>query len=128
MNQKVLVIDDDPDIQEAIRLVLEKEGLEVLTAENGAKGLELAAKEKPDLIFLDVMMTTQDEGFQTAYRLRAGTDLADVPIIMVTSVSKVTGFAFDKEKDQDFLPVSEFIEKPISPKQLKDIVRKYLGK
>jgi len=127
MKHKVLVIDDDMDIRETMKLVLEKEGLEVVTAEDGTIGFKVAKEIKPDLILLDVIMNTQDEGFQTAYKFRADPDLKDVPVVMITSVSKVTGFTFDKSKDEDFLPVSDFIEKPVSPQKLVDLVRKYLG-
>lgn len=128
MQRKVLIIDDDLDIRESMKMVLEKEGVTVLLAEDSTKGFALAKSEKPDLILLDVIMNTQDEGFQAAYKFRADADIKDIPVVMITSVSKVTGFAFDKEKDQDFLPVADFIEKPISPQKLMDTVRKYLGK
>jgi CheY-like chemotaxis protein len=128
MQRKVLIIDDDLDIRESMKMVLDKEGLTVLLAEDSTKGFALAKTEKPDLILLDVIMNTQDEGFQAAYKFRADPDLKDTPVVMITSVSKVTGFTFDKEKDEEFLPVADFIEKPISPAKLMDTVRKYLGK
>ncbi|MFA6033276.1 MAG: response regulator [Myxococcota bacterium] len=128
MKHKVLVIDDDMDIRESMRIVLEKEGLDVVLAEDSVVGYKAAKEQKPDLILLDVIMNTQDEGFQAAYKFHSDADLKDIPIVMITSVSKVTGFQFDKEKDQDFLPVADFLEKPVSPAKLMDVVRKYLGK
>jgi len=128
MQRKVLIIDDDLDIRDSMKLVLEKEGLKVFLADDSTKGFAIAKAECPDLILLDVIMNTQDEGFQAAYKFRSDPDLKDTPIVMITSVSKVTGFEFDKDKDQDFLPISDFVEKPISPRKLMDIVRKYLGK
>lgn len=128
MRSKILIIDDDVDIQEVMAAILEQEGLEVHSAEDGTEGLAKAREIKPNLIILDVMMNSQDEGFQTAYQLKADPDLADVPIVMITSVSKVTGFSFDKEHDQEFLPVSDFIDKPVSREKLLDVVRKHLGK
>jgi CheY-like chemotaxis protein len=128
MQRKVLIVDDDMDIRDSMKLILEKEGLDVLLAEDGGKGYALAKMEKPDLILLDVIMNTQDEGFQAAYRFRNDPELKDIPVVIITSVSKVTGFTFDRDKDQDFLPVSDFIEKPISPAKLIDTVRKYIGK
>ncbi len=127
MKRKVLVIDDDLDIQEAMKIILEKEGLEVVQAEDGQEGVQKAIDEQPDLILLDVMMNYQDEGFQTAYQIRSNPQLKHIPIVMITSVSKVTGFEFNKEKDEEFLPVEDFIEKPVNPEQLINIVRKYLG-
>lgn len=122
----VLVIDDDIDLVEIIRMTLEREKLRVIDAQNGERGIALAREQKPDLILLDVMMGTVDEGFQVAYRLRSDPLTAQTPIIMLSAVSERTGFAFDKGRDAEFLPVSEFIEKPISPRKLVDLVRKHL--
>ncbi len=128
MRSKVLIIDDDVDIQDVMTAILEQEGLEVHSAEDGTEGLAKAREIHPNLIILDVMMNSQDEGFQTAYQIKADPDLAHVPIVMITSVSKVTGFSFNKEQDEEFLPVSDFIDKPVSREKLLDVVRKHLGK
>ncbi len=122
----VLVIDDDIDLVEIIRMTLEREKLRVIDAQNGERGFALAREQKPDLILLDVMMGTVDEGFQVAYRLRSDPLTAQTPIIMLSAVSERTGFEFDKSRDAEFLPVSEFIEKPISPRKLVDLVRRHL--
>ena len=125
MKRTILVIDDDIDLVEIIRLTLENENYEVIDAQNGARGLELAKEKNPDLILLDVMMGEIDEGFKVAYELRKG-DTADIPIVMLTAVADQTGYDFDPAKDSDFLPVDEFLSKPISPRQLVDMVRKHL--
>lgn len=122
----VLVIDDDIDLVEIIRVTLEREKLRVIDAQNGERGFALAVDQQPDLILLDVMMGTLDEGFQVAYRLRSEPLTAETPIIMLSAVGERTGFGFDKDKDKDFLPVNEFIEKPISPRKLVDLVRRHL--
>ena len=127
MPKKVLIIDDDIDLVEAMRITLEGAGLTVIDAQDGQKGLSKIKKEKPDLVILDVMMGTQDEGFHIAYALRQNPATADLPIIMVTAIGQETGFAFNKEKDGDFLPVNEFIEKPINPDKLIDTVKSNLG-
>ncbi len=127
MPKKVLIIDDDIDLVEAMRITLEGAGLTVIDAQDGQKGLEKVKREKPDLVILDVMMGTQDEGFHIAYSLRQNPDTADLPIIMVTAIGQETGFAFNKEKDGDFLPVNEFIEKPINPDKLIETVKTNLG-
>ncbi|MBK6898353.1 MAG: response regulator [bacterium] len=126
MKRTILVIDDDIDLVEIIRLTLESEGYGVIDAQNGARGLDLAREKKPDLILLDVMMGEIDEGFQVAYELRKGDNTRDIPIIMLTAVADQTGYAFDPEKDSDFLPVDEYLEKPVSPRRLVDLVRKHL--
>jgi len=127
MPKKVLIIDDDIDLVEAMRITLEGAGLLVIDAQDGQKGLDKIKKEKPDLIILDVMMGTQDEGFHIAYSLRNDPLTADLPIIMLTAIGQETGFAFNKEKDGDFLPVNEFIEKPINPDKLIETVKSNLG-
>jgi len=125
--KKILIVDDDIDLVEAMRLVLENAGFEVIDAQNGKKGIEKTIQEKPDLIVLDVMMGTQDEGFHVAYEIRSNPEIRDIPIIILTAVGQETGFKFDKEKDEDFLPVNEFIEKPVDPDTLIEKVRKNLG-
>ena len=124
--QTILVIDDDIDLVEILRMILEKEGYEMIDAQNGERGLEMAKAEAPDLILLDVMMDSVDEGFQVAYKLRQGENTRDIPILMLTAVADQTGFKFDPGKDADFLPVDEFLEKPISPRKLIDTVRRHL--
>lgn len=126
MAKRILVIDDDIDLVEVIRMTLEKEGYEVLDAQSGSRGLELAITENPDLILLDVMMEDLDEGFQVAYKLRQDNGTRDIPIVMMTAVADQTGFTFDPGKDADFLPVDEFLEKPVSPRKLVDTIRKHL--
>jgi CheY-like chemotaxis protein len=125
-DKTILVVDDDIDLVEIIRVTLEREGYKVIDAQSGERGLELARTKNPDLIILDVMMGTVDEGFQVAYQLRNESDTRDTPILMLTAVADQTGFRFDAGKDQDFLPVNEFLEKPVSPRKLVDLVRKHL--
>lgn len=127
MSRKILIIDDDIDLVEAMRLTLESAGFTVIDAQEGEKGIEKARTEKPDIVLLDVMMGTQDEGFHVAYQMRNDPAMSDLPIIMLTAVGQETGFSFDKEKDEDFLPVNEFIEKPVNPERLIEIVKTNLG-
>ncbi len=127
MKKKVLIIDDDIDLVEAMRMTLEEAGLEVIDAQSGDKGEERARKEHPDLILLDIMMGEQDEGFHVAYRLRNSSETADIPIIMLSAVGQETGFSFDPQKDEAFLPVQEFIDKPVNPDFLVEKVKSHLG-
>ncbi len=125
--KKIMIIDDDIDLVEALRLTLEDAGFEVIDAQEGKKGLDKMVAEKPDLVILDVMMGTQDEGFHIAYQMRNNEEIKDIPIIMLTAVGQETGFSFDKDKDEDFLPVEEFLEKPVDPDKLIEIVKTTLG-
>ena len=125
--KKILIVDDDRDVFESMKIVLEAEGYAVDWAVNGTEAITKAKSGKPDLMILDVMMTTDDEGFQVSYAMRRDPQLTHVPIVMVTSVGSKTGFSFDRNRDQDFLPVNEFLEKPVDPKVLIDKVRENLG-
>jgi len=126
MSKKIMIIDDDIDLVEAMRITLESAGFDVIDAQDGAKGLAILKSEQPDLLILDVMMDTQDEGFQLAYQLRSSENTRDIPILMVTAVGAQTGFSFDSTKDESFLPVDEFIEKPVNPQALIDAVKRNL--
>jgi len=127
MSEKtILIIDDDIDLVEIIRVTLENEGFEVIDAQNGERGVAVAQEKKPDLILLDVMMGKVDEGFQVAYQLRGNEETKGIPILMLTAVAGQTGYSFDPNTDGDFLPVDEFLEKPVSPRVLVDLVRKHL--
>lgn len=127
---KVLVIDDDPDLVESIRITLEANNYEVYSAENGTEGLRLVKEIHPDLIVLDVMMDTITEGFQVSYKLRSRDpqseykEYSDIPIIMLTGISQKMHMKFSTETDEDFLPVNEFIEKPIRLDALLEKVKK----
>ena len=127
MLKKILIIDDDIDLIEAMRMTLENAGFDVIDAQDGEKGLEKIENEKPDLVILDVMMRTQDEGFHIAYKIRSNNETVDLPIIMLTAVGQETGFVFDKNRDEDFLPVNEFVEKPVNPESLIELVKNHLG-
>ncbi len=126
MPKKIMIIDDDIDLVEAMRITLESGGYDVIDAQDGQKGLEIVKKEKPDLLILDVMMGTLDEGFHVAYQIRNDAEIKDIPILMITAVGAQTGFEFDMQRDEDFLPVNEFIEKPVNPKVLLDTVKRNL--
>lgn len=122
----ILVIDDDIDLVEIIRVTLENQGFKVIDAQTGERGLAMAKEQDPDLILLDVMMGKVDEGFQVAYQLRSDDVTAETPILMLTAVTDQTGFDFDPARDKDFLPVNEFLKKPVSPRDLVDMIRKHL--
>jgi len=132
-NQIILIIDDDPDIVEAMRMPLEANSYNVITASNGKEGLQKAKEELPDLIILDVMMETDTEGFHVAYELRSEEpdseykDCRNIPILMITAISQKKGMNFSPEKDEAFLPVDDFIEKPVQPQDLLKKVAELLA-
>jgi two-component system alkaline phosphatase synthesis response regulator PhoP len=125
--KKILIVDDDRDVFESMKIVLEAEGYGVCWATNGTDALKMARSSRPDLMILDVMMNSDDEGFQVSYAMKQDKELSCIPIVMVTSVASRTGFSFDPSRDQDFLPVNRFLEKPVDPRVLVDTVRENLG-
>ena len=99
-DKKVLIIDDDIDLVEAMRITLESAGFEIIDAQNGQQGILKLKRYTPDIIILDVMMNTRDEGFHTAYEIRSIDNFKDIPIIMLTAIAQETGFS-------DFLPTGK---------------------
>lgn len=117
----IAIIDDDPDIVEATSLILQSKGYATVTASNIEEGYALVTGQKPDLVILDVMMIEPDDGFYLANKLRR--DGYDVPIVMLTSVSKAFGYAFGSG---GMVPVNEFLEKPVTPAVLLEKIEKHL--
>jgi CheY-like chemotaxis protein len=129
---KILIIDDDPDIVTAVRLTLESAGHRIVSANSGKEGLGKVKVEHPDLIILDVMMETHNEGFQLALKLHSpdpASDLKqfkDIPILMLTAIHSTTPMRY--EPDIDYLPVELFVDKPIDPDDLVKKVNWVLGR
>lgn len=119
----IAIIDDDPDIIEASKLVLKSHGFDIITASNPDDGYKIVMENNPDLIILDVMMDEPDDGFFLAQKFRKNN--VKTPILMYTSVSKTTGYDFGQS---DMVPVDDFVEKPISPEELIEKVNKLLNK
>ena len=131
---KILIIDDDPDLVESMRITLEANNYEVESAQNGTEGLKLVKEINPDLIILDVMMDSITEGFQVSYQLRSQDPQSEyraysnIPIIMVTGVSQKMHMKFSPQTDEDYLPVDEFVEKPIQLEALVEKVERLIKK
>lgn len=130
--EKILIVDDDPDMVEALRLPLEAQGYVVSQAASGKEGLEKVPEVAPDLIILDVMMESDTAGFQAAYQLRnPGPDApyapyAKVPILMLTAIGSEKKMKFSPETDGAFLPVDSYVEKPVRPEVLLEKVKSLL--
>ncbi|HEX41833.1 MAG TPA: response regulator [Phycisphaerales bacterium] len=113
---RILIIDDDPDISEAMKIVLESHGYDVDTAADGQSGMDRIRAETPDVIVLDVMMNTPQEGFTLSRELKQHPTYKKIPILMLTSVKDKTGIDFKAVAGDDtWLPVEEFLDKPVPP-------------
>jgi len=122
MADRILIVDDDIDTLRLVGLMLQRQGYQILAANHGAQAIELAKKEKPDLILLDVMMPDMD-GFEVTRRLRADPETEIIPIIMFTAKTqiddKVTGF----ESGAD-----DYLTKPTHPAELIAHVKALLAR
>jgi len=126
-NAKILIVDDDPDFTVVMKTVLEGEQYNVITASTRAEGMERITAEKPDLVILDVMMSTWSDGFEMARELKKNPEYKDTPIIMLTGVEQRTGIGFKSTAgDPEWLPVDGFLDKPVEPKVLLAEVKKLL--
>ena len=112
---RILDIDDDLDILEARKIILEHDGFEVIQTTNIDVAREIVNSEPIDLILLDVMMQKDSDGFNFAQHVKLNEKLKHIPIIMITAVSQRTPFKFNPETDGAFLPVEKFLEKPVDP-------------
>ncbi len=122
---RVLVIDDDPDFIEVTRIVLEQRGYEVLGASGGEEGLQIVQEQKPDLIILDVVMSSVLDGLNVARRLRSDEQYRDIPLVMVTSIANIdymSLFTTDEKISPD-----AFLTKPLPADELLEHVGRLLS-
>ena len=133
---KILTVDDDRDLVEALRIVLESGGYEVVAAYDAETGLEKVRSEKPDLVLLDVMMPNATEGFHFVWKLRnlEGEYFRSVPVIVLTAIHEKTELRFYPDsgdgtyKAGEYLPVQDFVDKPVAPKDLLERVERVLSR
>ncbi|OQX78100.1 MAG: response regulator [Bacteroidetes bacterium 4484_249] len=127
-NKKILIVDDDPDLTVAIKAILENKNYQVITAINKEEGWKEIKSENPDLLILDVMMDTSHEGFEMAREIKKKSEYKYIPILMLTSISEVTGVNFSAAaSDPDWLPADEYLDKPVEPEELLKQIRVLLA-
>lgn len=125
--RRILVIEDDPDMQDVVRTILEPAGFELTSCYTGPDGLESARANKPDLILLDIMLSSPSEGFHLAYDLKQDEVLKSVPIVMISSIGKTMGMDYAKELGSDYVPAERFLDKPFDARTLRDTVADVLA-
>jgi two-component system response regulator VicR len=108
MNKLILVVDDDPDITFIIKRVMSKKGYSVKEAHGGEECLALLKNESPDLIFMDVMMSTID-GWETSRKIKTDSKTKDIPIAMLTVKCQPE----DEAKSLDYALADAHLNKPI---------------
>jgi len=121
MPPKVLLVDDEPNILLSLKFLMQKEGYEVLVAENGDEAISIARQHLPDLVILDVMLPSPN-GYEVCQTLRAEPGLTGTHILMLTAKSNPA----EREKGLA-MGADDYISKPFSNRELVDKVRSILG-
>jgi two-component system alkaline phosphatase synthesis response regulator PhoP len=125
--EKILAVDDDPDILDALMMILESQGYQVVTARNGLEGLARIEAEKPDLMILDLLMPKMD-GFALCKELQEPrwAKYRNMPILVLTSVREDAARRRYELETGHELEVDDYIEKPFPPDILLERVKKLL--
>ncbi|MBM3189002.1 MAG: response regulator transcription factor [Chloroflexi bacterium] len=121
---KILIVDDDPDFVEATRMVLEAAGYDVIAAADGDEGLARCRDEQPDLVILDVIMSTVLDGLNMSQRMADDPEQSKTPILMVTSIAN-SDYAALFPTDE-YIHIDDFVSKPIAPADLLARVKKLI--
>ena len=122
---KVLIIDDDPDLCSVLEAVLSADGFSVRCASHGRLGLEMMREEKPDLVFLDIIMRLPTEGVWVSEEIARDPEFRDVPVVMLTSIvdSEYAGhFPTDRP-----LRAHLFLDKPVPIEKIVEVANQYAG-
>ncbi len=129
MPAKILIVDDDPDILDAMAMIIESQGYDVVTARDGIEGLANLKSENPDLLILDLMMPKLD-GFGVCKELQdpRWSKYKNIPILILTSVrEEASRRRYELETGLE-LNVDDYVEKPVSPDVLLQRITKLLKK
>jgi CheY-like chemotaxis protein len=126
--KRVLLIDDDPDMHEVIRLILEPAGINVTCYTTGPGGLEAMRRQPPDLVLLDIMLATPSEGCQVAEAMKADDQLKDIPIVMVSALGGTVAENCAEATGHERVPAEKFIDKPFEAATVLDAVTEVLSK
>jgi len=124
---KILVIDDDPDLVEALKIILKTGSYRVISAFDGEEGLKKAKEENPNLIILDLLLPKED-GDVLCRELKGDPRYADIPILVLTAVAEEVDTKVFPEHKISSLPADDYVDKPIQPQDLLDRVRKLLAR
>jgi CheY-like chemotaxis protein len=120
----ILVVDDDPDFVEITRTILEKDGFEVISAVNGDQGLLRIRNEHPDLVVLDVMMSSVLDGVSVSEAMREDSDLRQIPLVMASSIAQSEHA--DQFPTDEYMHVDAWLSKPVQPQELLSAVHRLI--
>ena len=127
MAKKILLVDDDPDLVNAVRMILEAKNYEVAAAYGGVEGLQKARTENPDLIVMDVMMPDKD-GYAACKELKSDPQLSRIPVLLLTAVvSHISTTRFTQQMGLE-TEADDYIDKPVEPEVLVKRIETLLSK
>jgi two-component system response regulator VicR len=118
---KIMVVDDEPDLLEVVKLILESDGYQVVTASSGQEALNIIEKEKPDLVLLDIIMPKMD-GWEVFSRIKSNIKTHDIPVIMLTAKDQ----RIDKLIGLHVVRVDDYITKPFGRAELLERIKRVL--
>jgi len=125
--EHILIIDDDPDVREALKLILEPAGYRLTSCATGPEGRVAVREVNPDVIMLDIMLATVSEGLHVSYEFKKDEAVANIPIIMISSISETVGIDYEKEVGSDYVPAEFFLSKPLDAKRVLETVSQALA-
>ncbi len=123
---RILLIEDDLDMHHAIRAMLPEPEFRVTCCSTGPSGLSAARREAPDLILLDIMLSTPAEGFHVCYQVKEDEALRHIPVVMISAIGRRTGMDYARELGTEYVPADAFLEKPLDARTLLATVRSLL--
>ncbi|MCB0747558.1 MAG: response regulator [Ignavibacteriae bacterium] len=125
--KKILLVDDDIDLLEQNKILLEAKGIEVFTAENVKDGMEKFSKFNPDAAIIDLIMEEHDSGFVLCHKLKKTEAGKQIPIFILTSATYETGFKFSAvtKEEQKWIKCDGLINKPVVMDELVSKINKF---
>ena len=113
--KKILLVDDDIDLLEQNKLLIESKGFEVITAESGSEGFEVFKNEMPDAAIVDLIMEQHDSGFVLCHRIKGTIHGSSIPVFILTSATYDTGFKFDvaTDEEREWIKCDGILNKPV---------------
>lgn len=129
---KIYIIDDDRDIVESMSIVLKANGYEVSAQFDNENVIENVLKYNPDLIILDVMFPENSSaGFEIARELKRSSESENIPVIMLSAINERGSFPgkfSNEDADEEWLPISMYLDKPVQPGELLEKVKSIIKK
>lgn len=125
--KKILLVDDDIDLLEQNKTLLESRGFTVVTAESGEDGWKIFQKENPDAAIIDLIMEQMDSGFVLCYRIKKSEKGKNIPVYILTSATYDTGFKFSSstQEEREWIKSDGILNKPVVVEELISKLENY---